>query len=151
MKVSAQGTFNWPSLDPVSFGLWCYTSTTGVLYSTQNWTFDKKFEAARALGTTTLALGFCVWLFYLFAACCRFGPITFKFIGFLCFCNVIFQGLVFLVKQSIVCSTWCGLDTGGNCAIAACCCYFVASLMSCAAGKGPEEGPAEEEADKEEE
>ena len=129
-----------------SFGLYCYTANNGAWYDTRDITFDSKFKAARALGTTTLALGFCVWLFYIFAACCRFSPMAFRFVGFLCFCNVIFQSLVFLVKKSEVCTNGCGLDTGGKCAIAAAVLWFVASAMSCAAGKGPEEeSPAQEE------
>jgi hypothetical protein len=62
---------------------------------------------------------------------------AFKFIGFLCFCCATFQGLVFLVLKAGICSQWCGLDTGGNCAIAAIVLWFVACLMSCAAGKSP--------------
>jgi hypothetical protein len=90
-----------------------------------------------ALGTTTSALGFCVWLFYLFAAFCRFGPMALRLIGFLCFCCATFQGLVFLIYQADICSQSCGLDTGGICAIAAIVLWFVACLMSCAAGKPP--------------
>jgi hypothetical protein len=90
-----------------------------------------------------MALGFCVWLFYLFAACCRFGPLFFRIVGFFCFCCATFQGLVFLVLQAPICSqSGCGLDTGGNCAIAAIVLWFVAGLMSCAAGKLPEDDEA---------
>lgn len=150
MKISLNDSiFSWGGFEPVSFGLYCYTAASGVLYDTRDFTFDSKFEAARALGTTTLALGFCVWLFYLFAGCCRFGPMTFKIVGFFCFCCTIFQGLVFLVKKSVACSGWCGLDTGGNCAIAATVLWFVASIMSCAAGKGPEEEAEEDVAEEE--
>jgi len=146
MKVSiAEPIYDWGAFQATSFGLYCYTATNGVWYDTRDLKLDSKFEAARALGTTTLALGFCVWLFYLFAGCCRFGPMSFKIIGFFCFCCTIFQGLVFLVKKSIVCSSWCGLDTGGNCAIAATVLWFISSSMSCAAGKAPEEEGAAEE------
>eukprot|EP00544_Gedaniella_sp_CCMP2646_P003922 CAMPEP_0202480160 /NCGR_PEP_ID=MMETSP1361-20130828/260_1 /ASSEMBLY_ACC=CAM_ASM_000849 /TAXON_ID=210615 /ORGANISM="Staurosira complex sp., Strain CCMP2646" /LENGTH=190 /DNA_ID=CAMNT_0049107573 /DNA_START=66 /DNA_END=638 /DNA_ORIENTATION=+ len=130
--------FSWP-FQATSFGLYCYTAQNGVFYDTRDLTFDSKFEASRALGTTTMALGFCVWLFYLFAGCCRFGPLTFRIVGFFCFCCCIFQSLVFLVKKSEVCEGGCGLDTGGNCAIAAAVLWFVSSSMSCAAGKAPEE------------
>lgn len=149
-RVSTENPlFTWPGFEPTSFGLYCYTAANGVLYDTRNIDFDSKFNAARALGTTTLALGFCVWLFYLFAGCCRFGPMAFRLAGLFCFCCTVFQGLVFLVKKSVVCSSWCGLDTGGNCAIAATVLWFVASNMSCAAGKKPEEATAEEEVDAE--
>lgn len=130
--------FSWP-FQATSFGLYCYTAQNGVFYDTRDLTFDSKFEASRALGTTTMALGFCVWLFYLFAGCCRFGPLTFRIVGLFCFCCCIFQSLVFLVKKSEVCEGGCGLDTGGNCAIAAAVLWLVSSSMSCAAGKAPEE------------
>jgi len=151
MKISREEPyFSQENIQAQSFGLWCYTANNGVLYSTQGIELDSKFEAARGLGTATLALGFCVWLFYVFAGCCRFGPTTFRIVGLLCFCCSLFQGLVFLVKKSEVCSDWCGLDTGGNCAIAAIVLWFVASNMSCAAGKLPEdESPAEEDEDAE--
>lgn len=139
----------WP-FQANQFGLWCFTANTGVWYSTSDLTFDSKFEAARGLGTATLALGLCVWIFYLFAGCCRFGPMIFRFVGFLCFCCGLFQALVFLVQQSIVCSgNTCGLSTGANCGIAATVLWFVAMCMSCAAGKVPEEEGGAEEADEE--
>jgi len=127
--------FDRDNLQAQSFGLWCYTSAYGSYYYTDGMTFDSKFQAARALGTTTLALGFCVWAFYLLAGCCRFGPISFRIAGFFCFCCATFQGLVFLVKKSEVCSDWCKLDTGGKCAIAAIYLWFIAFVMSCFAGK----------------
>lgn len=139
MKISRDDPIFPEGLQATSFGLWCYTAQNGFLYSSQYVELDSKFEAARALGTTTICLGFCVWLFYLLAGCCRFGPMTFRIVGFFCFCCSVFQGLVFLVKKSAVCSDWCGLDTGGNCAIAAIVLWFIASNMSCAAGKLPEE------------
>lgn len=121
--------------EPQSIGLWCFESTNGVNYDTRDFTGDEKFEAARALGTATLILGLIIWIFFLIAGCCRFGPKVFLGVGFLCFCNTIFQGLVFLVKKSEVCFEGCDLDTGGKCAISATVLWFVASLLCCASGK----------------
>jgi hypothetical protein len=76
---------------------------------------------------------------------------AFRVIGFFCFCCATFQGLVFLVYKATVCSQWCGLDTGGNCAIAAIVLWFVACLMSCAAGKPPPDDDNGEERQRKEE
>jgi hypothetical protein len=89
-------------------------------------------------GTTTLCLGFCVWVFYLVASCVRFGPGPFKLIGFLCILCCLFQGLVFLVfKSDKICGdfTGCSLGVGGKCGISATVFWFLAGLFSCAAGK----------------
>jgi hypothetical protein len=74
--------------------------------------------------------------------------------AFCSFCCTTFQGLVFLMFKSDVCSPGCGLDTGGNCAIAATVLWFVTCLMSCAAAKAPgddKDGNEEEEQPKEDE
>lgn len=120
-----------------SAGLWCYTTLGGSSYSTVNDTvqFDSKFDAARGCGTATLILGIVVWLFYCFAGCCPFTTTTFRIVAFLCICNTIFQGLVFLVLRSEICWQGCGLDTAGYCAIAACVLWFLAGILSCMAGK----------------
>lgn len=120
---------------PTSFGLWCYTDEDGDLWDTSGWQGDARFHQARVFGTTTTALGFVVWLFYICAACCRFPPTIFKIVSFFAFCTTIFQGLVFLLKQSAICSVSCDLDTGAKCAISACVLWFVTTLLSCAAGK----------------
>lgn len=129
---------------PKSIGLWCFEANNGVDYNLRSYNFDSKYEAARALGTTTMCFGWLIWLFYLFAGCVRFPPIAFRIIGFFCICNTLFQGLVFLVKKSDVCETGCGLDTGGRCAIAATVFWFIAGLSSCGAGKPPPQAREEE-------
>lgn len=141
-------------LFPLFVALQCLTVPVALCTKddTRDFTFDSKFEAARALGGTTLALGLCVWIFYILAGCCRFGPLAFRIVGFFCFCCCLFQGLVFLVNQSVVCAVECGLDTGGNCGIAATVLWFFATIMSCAAGKRPEdEGAAKESGEADEE
>mmetsp|Transcript_31418 Transcript_31418/g.69667 ORF Transcript_31418/g.69667 Transcript_31418/m.69667 type:complete len:186 (+) Transcript_31418:85-642(+) len=119
-----------------NLGLWCYEeSGSGYLWSTENIEGDAKFEASRGLGTATMALGFCVWLFYCFAGCFRFGPRAFQAAGLFCLICCILQSLVFLVFQSGVCAGGCGIGVGGQCGIAAAVLWFFASIFSCGVGK----------------
>jgi hypothetical protein len=95
-------------------------------------------DAARGLGTTTLVLGFLIWIFYLVASCRRFGPGAFKVIGGLCILTCLFQSLVFLVFKSEVCNgenRGCSLGVGGKCGVSATVFWFLAGIFSCAAGK----------------
>jgi hypothetical protein len=125
--------------EPDSVGLWCYETTNGDRYDITDLDFGSKVDAARALGTTSLVLGFCIWLSYLIAACVRFDPKVFKLIGGLCILNCMFQGLVFLMfKSDIVCDgdlLGCSLGTGGKCGVSAVVFWFLAGIFSCAAGK----------------
>jgi hypothetical protein len=124
---------------PTSMGLWCFATADGTLYSIADFRFDDKFQAARALGVTTSALGWIIVIFYLVAGCIRFSPNVFRLVGFLGICASMFQGLVFLVLKSDVCVLGCSLDTGGNCGIAACVMWFLTGLFSCGAGKEAED------------
>lgn len=124
---------------PKSFGLWCYESGNGSFYDLRDVSFDSKFDAARALGVTTLCLGWMTVIFYLIAGCRRFSPHVFKFIGALGLLNTLFQGLVFLVYKSVVCVGGCSLDTGGKCAIAAIVMWFLTGITSCGVGKEAED------------
>jgi hypothetical protein len=125
---------------PKSVGLWCYEAQNGNFYDITNVDLDQKFDSARALGTTASCLGFIIWIFYLFAGCMRFGPSIFQLMGFFGILTAMFQGLVFLVYKSEVCDVYsCSLDTGGRCAISAVVFWFICGLMSCAAGKKPDD------------
>jgi hypothetical protein len=127
---------------PKSFGLWCYESVNGDLYDLRDYSFDSKYDAARALGVTTLCLGWMIVIFYLIAGCKRFPPHAFKFVGAIGILNTLFQGLVFLIYKSVVCSGGCSLDTGGKCAVSAVVMWFLTGITSCGAGKdaGESEG-----------
>jgi hypothetical protein len=96
-------------------------------------------DAARGLGTTNLVLGFCIWLFYLVAACRRFGPGEFKLIGCLCVLACLFQCLVFVIFQSDeICAgdnRGCEIGVGGKCGIAAVIFWFLAGIFSFGVGK----------------
>ena len=165
MSIFANGRCNLVSLDdehPLStaplfrvnnIGLWCYEQKgTGYYFSTEFIQGDDKFEAARGIGTACRALGFTVWLFYIFAGCCRFGKNAFRFVGLLCIATCILQALVFLVLQAGVCEAGCGIGVGGNCAIAASVLWFFAGIFSCGAGKDLAEAQeAQEEREKAEE
>jgi hypothetical protein len=132
-------------IEPISVGLWCFEGTNGSLYDTRDVSFDSKFDAARALGVTTLCLGWIVVIFYLIAGCKRFPPTAFRIVGFLAFLACMFQGLVFLVYKSSICVVGCSLDTGGKCAISAAVMWFLTSTTSCAAGKKDEGDKPDEE------
>ena len=158
LSIFANGRCNLVSIDDENIlnnrvnnlGLWCYEAKgTGNLWSIEGVEGDDKLEAARGIGTACLALGFCVWLFYIFAGCCRFGKNAFRFVGLLCITTCILQALVFLVLQSRVCSGGCGIGVGGNCAIAATVLWFFAGIFSCGAGKDAAEA-AEAQKEKEE-
>lgn len=127
---------------PKSFGLWCFESVNGDLYDLRDYSFDSKFDAARALGVTTLCLGWMTVIFYLVAGCRRFPPHVFKFVGAIGILNTLFQGLVFLVFKSNVCIGGCSLDTGGKCAVSAVVMWFLTGITSCGVGKeaGEKEG-----------
>jgi hypothetical protein len=130
---------------PDSVGLWCYEATNGNDYDSTNRDFGSKMDAARGLGTTTLVLGFCIWIFYLVASCVRLGPSAFRVIGGLCILTCLFQGLVFLVFKSNVCDgdfVGCSLGVGGKCGISATVFWFLAGIFSCAAGN--DDAPADE-------
>lgn len=73
------------------------------------------------------------------------GGTSHKIIAFFCFCCTLFQGLVFLVKQSEACAVWCGLGSGGRCGVTACVFWFIACLLNCFAGKAPDVDVDEEE------
>ena len=119
---------------PASFGLWCYESNNGSLYDLRDFSFDSKYDAARALGVTTLCLGWMTVIFYLIAGCRRFSPHVFKFVGALGLMNTLFQGLVFLVFKSDVCAGGCSLDTGGKCGASAVAMWFLTGVTSCGVG-----------------
>ena len=108
---------------------------------------DSKFEAARGLGTTVMVFGWTIWIFYLLASCKRFGPKVFMFVGLLCILNTLFQGLVFLIFKSVVCTFGCSPGTHGKCAISAIVFWFLAGLTSFGAGKELEEAQEAEEAE----
>ena len=127
---------------PKSFGLWCFETTDGSLYDLRDYSFDSKFDAARAMGVTTSCLGFIIVIFYIVAGCVRFSPHVFKFVGFLAILASLFQGLVFLVYKSGFCEFGCSLDTGGKCAISAIVFWFITGITSCAAGKEADEAEA---------
>ena len=131
---------------PISFGAWCLEVENGDYYSLEGVSFDSKFQAARALGTTASALGFCVWIYYLFSFVCA-NPVFYMIAAFCSFCVTLFQGLVFLFFKSGVCSLGCSLDTGGKCAISATVLWFITCLLTCAAAKtaGNDEDSDEEE------
>jgi hypothetical protein len=124
---------------PVSIGLWCFETSNGNLYDARDISFDDKFDAARALGVTTLCLGWIIVIFYLIAGCKRFPPNAFRFIGLLGICACIFQGLVFLVYKSYVCYGGCTLDTGGKCAISATVMWFLTGVTSFGAGEADDD------------
>uniref|UniRef100_A0A7R9WH88 Uncharacterized protein n=1 Tax=Pseudictyota dubia TaxID=2749911 RepID=A0A7R9WH88_9STRA len=115
-------------------GLWCYQDVRGVNWDLRGYTFDERYETARALGTSVNAIGFVLWLYYLFAGCKPFPPVAFKVVGFLGVINCMLQGLVFLLNQSMVCAGGCEMSTGANCAISAAVLWFVGGLLSCASG-----------------
>jgi hypothetical protein len=123
----------------------------GSAVSTVDIPADDKTNTARGCGSATLILGVIVWIFYCTAACCPFTPLLFRFVAFLCLCNTLFQGLVFLILQSYMCEQGCGLDTAGYCAIAASVLWFIAGILSCKAGKTFDEESYEEEEAVEEE
>jgi hypothetical protein len=124
---------------PDSVGLWCYEATNGDRYDISRLDVDSKFDAARGLGTTTVVLGFCIWVAYMIAVCVRYPPKVFKLMGGLCILICMFQGLVFLVfKSDRVCdgdNLGCSLGTGGKCGVSAVVFWFLAGIFSCAAGK----------------
>lgn len=162
LSIFANGRCNLVSIDDSNpldrlrvnnLGLWCYEEKqSGIYWSIEGIEGDEKLEAARGIGTACMALGFCVWLFYIFAGCCRFGKNAFRFVGLLCITTCILQALVFLVLQSRVCSGGCGIGVGGNCAIAATVLWFFAGIFSCGAGKDLAEAQeAQEEREKAEE
>jgi hypothetical protein len=140
--------------EPDSVGLWCFEATNGHRYDITDSDLGSKVDAARALGTTSLVLGFCIWLVFMFAVCVRFPPKIFKLIGALCILICMFQGLVFLVfKSDEVCdgdNLGCSLGTAGKCGVSAVVFWFLAGISSCAAGKEKDddapvnEAPAEE-------
>jgi hypothetical protein len=137
-----------PSREPDSVGLWCYEATNGDKYDISDLDVGSKMDAARGLGTTTLVLAICIWVFYLVASCKRFGPGAFKLIGGLCILNCMFQGLVFLVfKSDKICDDdllGCSLGTGGKCGVSAVVFWFLAGIFSFGAGKEEEDdAPAE--------
>jgi hypothetical protein len=138
---------------PQSIGLWCYQGVNGSYYDLRGFNFDSKFEAARGLGTTVMALGWIIWIFYLLSSCFRCGPTIFKVCGFFGVLNCLFQSLVFLLKKSgDVCNgddLGCGLDTGGRCAIAAAVLWFFTGIFSCGAGKEAEEEVLEQREERE--
>ena len=124
--------------EPDSVGLWCFEATNGGDYDITNRDLGGKMDAARGLGTTTLVLGFLIWIFYLVASCKRFGPGAFKVIGGLCILTCLFQSLVFLLFKSEVCNgenRGCSLGVGGKCGVSATVFWFLAGIFSCAAGK----------------
>jgi hypothetical protein len=135
-----------------NLGLWCYEEKgSGTLWSIEGVEGDEKLQAARGIGTACMAIGFAVWLFYIFAGCFRFGKNAFRLVGLLCIATCILQALVFLILQSRVCNGGCGIGVGGNCAIASAVLWFFAGIFSCGAGKDVEEAEAAEDAKKKEE
>jgi hypothetical protein len=136
--VSLENTDFFP-FPASSAGLWCFTTLGGSTASSVDIPTDDKTNTARGCGTATLILGIIVWLFYCSAACCPFTPLLFRIVAFLCLCNTLFQGLVFLILQSSMCQQGCGLDTAGYCAIVASISWFLAGVLSCAAGKRADE------------
>lgn len=128
--------------NPQSFGLWCFESSGGSLVNLRDFSFGDAYTAARVLGVTTLVMGSIIVLLYLVAGCFRFSPTAFKGVGTLCILTCLFQGLVFLVYSSRICTFGCTLDTGGKCAIAATVLWFVTGITTCAAGNKAEEAAA---------
>jgi hypothetical protein len=128
---------------PDSVGLWCYEATNGDRYDISRLDVDSKFDAARGLGTTTVVLGFCIWVAYMIAVCVRYPPKIFKLMGGLCILICMFQGLVFLVfKSDKICDgddLGCSLGTGGKCGVSAVVFWFLAGIFSFGAGKEQEE------------
>lgn len=121
---------------PDALGLWCYETNDGDYVDSRDFEGDSKFEAARALGATTLGLGGLILIFYLVAAgCIPFSPPVFQLFGLLALCTCLLQGLVFLVYQSDVCALGCELGTGGMCGISAAVFWFVTGMTSLVASK----------------
>jgi hypothetical protein len=115
-------------IETKSIGLWCFESDTGDFYDLRDYSFDSKFNAARALGVITLGLGWIVIIFYAVACCCRFPPLAFTLAIEISKFNVLFQGLVFLLYKSKVCTAGCRLDSGGKCAVSAVVLWFLSGL-----------------------
>lgn len=135
-----------------SAGLWCFQTLGGSTASSVDIPSDQKWDKARGCGAATLVLSIIIWLYYCFAACCPFAPLVFRIVAFLCLCNTVLQGLVFLILQSNMCFQGCELDTAGYCAIAASISWFLTGLLSCVSGKrAPDEEFVEEEAIEEDE
>jgi hypothetical protein len=131
---------------PDSIGLWCYQAN-GNNYDARYIEGDSKFEAARALGTTTMVFGWVIFFFYIFAGCKRFSPGAFKIVGMFGILTCLFQGLVFLVYKADICAGGCSLDTGGRCGISAAVFWWFTGTTSLAAGKELEDAiEAREEA-----
>jgi hypothetical protein len=67
--------------EPDSIGLWCYEDINGDRHDISDLDVGSRIDAVRSLGTTSLVLGFYVWLSYMIAVCVRFDPKAFKLIG----------------------------------------------------------------------
>lgn len=135
VKPKILGLFNLFPNAPDTFGLWCYEANNGVLYDARSTGGDSTYEAARALGTATLCLGFAIVIMNIVAGCQRCSRTVYQGIGALALCTSLCQGLVFLVYKSTLCDYGCDLDTGGKCGIAAVVLWFLSGVTSFAAGK----------------
>jgi hypothetical protein len=84
---------------PDSVGLWCYEVNNGVYYEVitsydaRDINIDSKYDAARAMGLTTIVLGICIVVFYTIAGCVHLSPKAFMLVDVLGTVTCLFQGL----------------------------------------------------------
>lgn len=137
MKVlDVGGLLGWflDLFTPRSIGLWCVEASNGETVDIRDledvFGQDDYFFAARVLGTTAICLGLIVWIVSIASSMRQCSPLVARWNSFLCICNCLFQGLVFLVFRSDLCqSLSCSLDTGGICGVAAVLVWLVAAIL----------------------
>eukprot|EP00978_Attheya_sp_CCMP212_P041285 scaffold234662_cov66-Attheya_sp.AAC.3 len=109
---------------------------TNVGFNRTRSIYHATFDYGVTARTTTLVLGFCIWIFYLVTSCIRCGPGAFRAIGYeaCLFSPACFRASSFF--KSEVCEDGCSLGVGGKCGVSANVFWFLAGIIfSCAAGK----------------
>lgn len=134
--LDAGGLLGWflDLFTPRSIGLWCVETSDGENVDIRDledvFGQDGHFFAARILGTTAICLGVVIWIVSIAFSMLQCSSLVAKWNSFLCICNCLFQGLVFLVFRSDLCqSLSCSLDKGGICGVVAIVVWFVAAIL----------------------
>jgi len=123
--------FFTPSATGQSFGIWGYELNGSCHAFPNNMVVDRKFTASMVFSTwkTIIGAALMMLIWWVTARGCS-KPIWCTIAGLL-FLNSIFEGLVLLLKTSMLCDPKygsCSLDIGAKCGMAAVVFWFIAGI-----------------------
>lgn len=140
------------SIDKI--GMWCFESTVAgagrISYSGID--FDTKFNSAQAFSIVTTVFGSLCLAYWTLIPCCPHlgSPRNVLLCGAALLLTCFFEGMSLIMLQSTTfckgnesLELGCELAKGAKCGIAACVCWFVASVLTCGMMKPAEKNANE--------